>query len=38
MGDWNAIVGEGSDGQKVGVFRLRTGNGRGDRLLDFYVT
>ncbi|VVC26960.1 Endonuclease/exonuclease/phosphatase [Cinara cedri] len=35
MGDWNAIVGEGAEGQEVGAFGLGTRNERGDRLVDF---
>lgn len=36
MGDWNAIVGEGAEGQEVGAFGLGTRNERGDRLVDFF--
>lgn len=35
IGDWNAVVGEGADGQVVGAFGLGTRNERRDRLVDF---
>jgi len=35
MGDWNAIVGENSDGKEVGKYGLGTRNEKGDRLVEF---
>ncbi|XP_008178606.1 uncharacterized protein LOC103307918 [Acyrthosiphon pisum] len=35
MGDWNAIVGESTDGREVGKYGLGTRNERGDRLVEF---
>jgi len=35
MGDWNAIVGEGVDGQADGHYGLGVKNDRGERLVDF---
>ncbi|XP_050421358.1 uncharacterized protein LOC126833839 [Adelges cooleyi] len=35
MGDWNAIVGENTDGREVGKYGLGTRNERGDRLVEF---
>src|SRR3981081_4163613 len=35
MGDWNAVVGEGGDGKKLGNFSLGKRNDRGQLMLDF---
>ncbi|KAL4088715.1 hypothetical protein QTP88_023799 [Uroleucon formosanum] len=35
MGDWNAIVGDSTDGREVGKYGLGTRNERGDRLIEF---
>ena len=35
MGDWNAVVGEGRDGQEIGEFGLGNRNDRGERLMEF---
>ena len=35
MGDWNSIVGEGSDGREVGQFGLGRRNERGEKLVEF---
>jgi len=35
MGDFNAIVGEGKDGECVGYYGLGTLNARGEKLVDF---
>ena len=35
MGDWNAIVGEGRDGQETGAFGLGSRNPRGQQFVDF---
>lgn len=35
MGDWNAIVGENTDGREVGKYGFGTRNERGDRLVEF---
>lgn len=34
MDDWNAVIGEGSDGKKIWKYRLGKRNERGDRLLE----
>jgi len=37
LGEWNALVGEGQEGEAVGKYGLGVRNNRGQRLTDFCI-